>query len=231
MSKPATIKFSRNAQRHKPRAQTAAHALPRKSSEVACHRNIFILAVHPDKWDFREASGDKPAAFLPVTRQIPIAPGVEGVGAGGNAKRLRSSLAEKGNIIIDPNDPRLGPWQDCVAMYPVDDGGNAYVFAGTVPSIRSGGKVRWTPAGDWDDFRAHLVTANIVPPPDDEAMGDLIRIQTKVTGRIRQLVAVSKRPPEDLERATAKLDAMKALLREYQSEDEPETKSTKKGAK
>lgn len=231
MRKPSgTVKFSRNAQRHKPRAHTAAHTLPASSPEVAAHRELFFFAVHPDKWDFREAKGDVPAAFLPLVRRIPLSVGVEGVGANKNAARLRGKQHERGKIIIDPNDPSLGPWQDYIAMYPVDDGGNAYVFAGTVPSIRSGGKVRWTPAPDWDDFRAHLVTEQIVPPPDDDVMGDLIRIQSKIVGRIRQKCVEGKRSEDDLKAAESKLAAMKNLLREYQAEDEAPA-AKKKGAK
>lgn len=226
-SASATVKFSRETKRHKPRAHTAAHTLPASSPEVAAHRELFFFAAHPDKWDFREAKGDVPAAFLPLVRRIPISAGVEGVGANMSPSRLRGKHLERGKILIDPNDPKLGPWQDYIAMYPVDDGGSAYVFVGCVPSIRSGGKVRWTPAPDWDDFRAHLVTEGIVPPPDDDVMGDLIRIQAKIVGRIRQKCVEGKRSEEELKAAEEKLSAMKALLREYQAEDAPPVKGKK----
>lgn len=200
-----------------PRSNVEGKALPfNTDTKNAQHR--FLLSHNPESWDFSDQYG-----FLPVVNQMRLKPGAGNVGADLNPSKLQRDAEERGAIVIHQGDPRLGEWKHYNIEWPVQGGGVCYEFIGAVPTGRPGNRVHWEPSPDWDEFRAHLVTEGIVPPPLDFVMETLIERQAYVVDRIRQKNVEGKRSNDDLKAAEARLDAMRECLASYQTESpEPE---------
>ena len=121
----------------------------------------FVYAVYPRGWEFVEDFG-----FLPQLRKIIAKPGCNGVGSDGRLSKPLASVVEKGGTVVSPEDSRLGDYQHYVRAYDTEFGGKWFVDFCQTATVLPTGEILWgvtTPTA-WNEFRAHIRDAGIVPP-------------------------------------------------------------------
>jgi|APGre2960657404_1045060.scaffolds.fasta_scaffold50816_2 hypothetical protein len=142
-------------------------------------RPRWFYSHFPTGWEFVEGAD---GGFLPILDEQISTAGVNGVRAvldrngrpiGVDDAPLRTGLARKGAVILEPTDHRLGPWKNYVRAYPCVGGGKAWVFAvertpGKVEGVTytilgNGAAVAHDAAALFREFRRWLVDNGIIP--------------------------------------------------------------------
>ena len=189
-------------------------ALP---AEMANHP--FIYAHAPHAWEY-----DSERGFLPSLSEITSKPGINGVGDDGKIARVIGWFHdEKGGILIEPTDDRLGPWKHYVASFPCQGGRKHYCFRDCGFVVLPRGRVIVEDhSAEMRDFRQHIRDSGIVAPMDPVVFDLLMEREGRGLRRLEIEVAGNRRLPEAVVAKRARMDAMRAAWAKMTAAPPPE---------
>ena len=161
----------------------------------------FVYAVFERGWSFDPKAG-KAGEWLPDLRTISATPGANGVRhiyrngkvVGVNMAGALVGVRGKGGTVIQPDDARLGLYQDYVATYPTASGALHHIWSGKNLddgeehgerlTMLSSGEVLWNAKdsnirAEWREFRQVIRDNQVVPPMKAEVYKMKIAQQRK----------------------------------------------------
>lgn len=159
-----------------PQTAKVDNGLPRCEHVKA---NAPFTLVHHHCWTYTQnekVPGFEEGAWLPDTGTIRHEPGANGVTKSGNPAAAILGAQTKGSIPILNGDRRLGEYANYLGSYDVKGGGTMYVLQGVRYALVRGGRAAIpTPDLKWIyAFRQQLQTSGIVPPMQEEYLGERI---------------------------------------------------------
>ena len=188
-------------------AQTAtlgAAALPaRKARQL--HR--WLWKHHPKRWSFHADTRE----WLPRLGQLKFDAGQMNVLENGNIGLALATAQSHGWVIIQPDDPRLGPYANYMQELPVDNGRKAYAPSWRKYALEGGMVFEDTDKEQMRAFLRHLVVSGIVGDISPNIKSYHTR---RYEGRVHKAEAASAAQPHNgilmlqAQRQRATLDAM-----------------------
>lgn len=178
----------------------------------------FLFVHYPIGWEYHDTAG-----FLPSLSAIVARPGVNGVGKDGNLSRAIGGSIQKGGIVVQTDDPRLGDWLDYVTTYPTRGGGRHYCFKGVGYVILPGGRVSTVddPAADVA-FRSHLRDAGMVHPLSHAVYQMILEIEQVGLARLEKRVNANPHLAEKLAAKRTRITAIHAAWAQIENAVVPE---------
>lgn len=138
----------------------------------------FNFVHYPSSWAWSALYG-----FVPKLCEITHKAGANGVAekvVGGKVVGVDVNLAwagsmQKGGLILNPSDPRLGKWMGFLKKTPCDGGGFRYSFVGAGYVRLANNTVNISEVGEpYQEFLAYLRDNGLVHPIDEQAVRLLI---------------------------------------------------------
>ena len=173
----------------------------------AKYANYRFLFVHyPKGWGFNEADG-----FMPELSEIVAMPGANGIGDDGKLSKAIGGSVQKGGVIINPQDGRLGEWVNYVASYPCRNGRKHYCFKSVEFDILSDGDVKQRDTSkDYRRFLAHIRDGGFIAPMSEAVYNGLLEVEGR--GLERCIKAASNNPHRapQVEAKQKRIEAMRA---------------------
>lgn len=140
----------------------------------------FLYVAYPNGWEWDTEN----KRMLPCLSEIRIKAGVNGISDDLSPHRAVGSSRQKGGIIIEPTDRRLGDYMHFVTRYktgagkPIRQVGWHYCFrSASFEMLANGRAAPVDGSADFRAFRAHLVSAGIVPPISGPEINTLLGIE------------------------------------------------------
>ncbi len=199
----------------KPYQVQADQAERRLPKGWANHR--FVYVHYPEAWSFDEGSG-----FLPDLSTIVAKPGVNGVGKDGTLNKPIAGSLDKGGLVINATDPRLGPWKNYVGAYDCVDGKH-WCFIKTEFTILPGGRVKPIDrSNEFRAFRAYLRDAQLVHPLSEPVYNQLVEIERQRLKRAGNDAARNPHLRAKYEAQEARIAAMAKAWAAYTGADSDE---------
>lgn len=204
---------SSEAVQYQPQARAQGHALPAQEA-----RPKFTLVHFTEGgWDY-DARLD---AFIPRPAEIFHVPGVNGIAEDGDPSPALNDCRQRGGVVIDQLDPRLGKFRGYLVGYPCEGGGMAWTFRKSKGPIRTAqGRCVWPKTSDWDDFCLHLVKSGIVERMPVWVWASLEQRQASVAAQKQAIADRDANRIGAAKAAWAKLDKMRAAWARYNGETE-----------
>lgn len=122
----------------------------------------FIYIHYPKSWIY-----DLERGFLPDITKIIARPGLCNVRRDGNMTLALAQVREKGGVILDPKDERLGQYMDYVHFYPIRGGGKYYVDFNKAATVLPNDEIIWNKSelrDSWYDFLLYVRGTTLVRP-------------------------------------------------------------------
>lgn len=198
-----------------PFAPAASQDESRLPAKYANHKFVFVH--YPSGWSWVDGFG-----FLPDLSRIVAMPGVNGVSRDGKANKATAGSIEKGGLVINTMDPRLGKWRPYIGSYDCRNGGKHWCFIRQGFTILPGGNVREDDASAaFNEFRQHLMDAGICYPMDEVVYNEKLEIEKTAIERIARDAEKNPHRLAKYEARVARRDAMVAWWRERNGESAP----------
>ena len=167
----------------------------------------FVYIHYPQSWEWNVGT----ASFLPKPKRIMAKPGCNGVTKNGDLPPAIVAVQQKGGVYINPNDQRLGEFEGYVSYYPTENGAKWFVDWCTEATVLSTGQIVWrAQEGEWDRFRAHLVSCGIVEPMRVEIYEKLEDAQSERVDRLLNRLDRNPHLKVKLDKAQQTLEDMRA---------------------
>jgi hypothetical protein len=188
-----------------PQADTDGRKLPAKFTN---HR--FVYVHYASGWSWVPGLG-----FLPDLSTIVAKPGVNGVDITGRLNKPSAGALQKGGMVINPVDPRLGPWRGYLGSFDTVNGKHwCFIRAGF--TILPGGNVKERDcSADYHAFLQHLMTANMVHPMDQVVYNERIEIEDRKIERLARAAAENPHKKGRYEAAMKTREEMVAWWAKY----------------
>jgi len=150
----------------------------------------FLFRHHPFRFMFVDGE------WLPLLGKLRIDPGVDGVTTGGGIDLAVAGGMRRGWQVIQPSDPRLGPYQDYLVAYPHEAGGSTHLDPFQKVSVEAGRLFVDEGGEEYYKFLRHLISSGIVAP----ITPNIVKVKTReVERRIERLQgAVSLNPANQI---------------------------------
>jgi hypothetical protein len=203
------------------------------------HGARFLYVHYAFGWEF--VDDDKVLSdgngWLPVLSEIKGVAGANGVVEDGKRVIMTKAVAaamEKGGIVIDPKDPRLGPYQHYVCSYDLRGGGKYFVNSFQEATVLPTDVVLWNGddvAPEWNKFRAHL-RDHILEPMMPEVYKQKLDVERQLLTSLEDRAASASILEGRAKRQAHRIAKAEAAWAAWQSKIEPEpTKPAKKPSK
>ena len=177
-------------------------------TELPIKRNEKFILTHSDSQWFHTTAG-----WLPQLSEVPLKPGANGI-TGMDHKRDPSAflgaMMRSGGVVINPRDPRLGPYKNYVRSYPCKGGAKYYVLPWMRPEVLNN-RVSWiTDSKGHYGFLQYLVDQGLIEDMKPIALRRALEVQEKRIENLERRVATPTGGVllHRLEAAKAKRDAM-----------------------
>lgn len=209
---------------------------------------LYVYIHYPQGWEFvdRPIPGGKDGeiyGWLPQPQKATAHPGVNGVkdpGRGNPMTRQHmasqmAGLAAKGARILEPDDPRLGPYRYYDAYYDTSNGGRWYVEPGEAFTVLPHGKI--LPNSDqvidpFTEFRRYLrdEAPDMIHPLMREYYDQFIGRELERLARCEAAAGVTPGLAYKVERQQARIAAMTAAYDAYGASLQERAEAVREGA-
>jgi len=182
----------------------------------------FVYVVYPRGWEFIEGFG-----FLPRLKRVLAKPGVNGVDSRGRLSKALAGVVEKGGVVVQPSDERLGEYKGYVQYYETTDGRKWYCDFCTTVTVLPNGEVFWglTTPNARNEFRAFLRENNIVPMLVPEVFEVLVSKEEKRLEEIGKKVLGNPAIQAKYDEKVRQIDSMRSW---WDNRNKSVAKKTKK---
>ncbi len=175
----------------------------------------FVFTHYPAGWSFSLTLG-----FLPDLNTIVAKKGVNGVGEDGRMNKPIAGSIQKGGIVINPADGRLGKWRDYVASYDTVNGKH-WCFKACRFTILPGGRVHQNDnAAEFAEFRRHLLDVGMCHALEESVYNELREVERKRLERLGKEAAKNPHMKAAYEERIEYGRAMEAAWRLYTGADQ-----------
>ena len=179
----------------------------------------FVYVHFPKSWIY-----DVDRGFLPDLTKMIARPGLSGVKKDGSMTLALANVREKGGVVLDPKDERLGPYLDYVHFYPIRGGGKYYVDFNKAATVLPNDEIIWNKSElreTWYEFLEFVRGTTLVRPMIREIY---LAIREKELDKLNGLLSRFDRNPHlkhRIELAEARLAGMDKHWQEYSQEFAP----------
>lgn len=178
------------------------------------HRFVFVH--YPTGRTFSEEHG-----FIPELSTIVAKPGVNGVGKDGRLNKPIAGSIQKGGIVINPNDARLGEWVNYVASYDTVNGKH-WCFKAETFSILPGGRVaQGDNSAKFIAFRKQIDAAGMCHPMEEAVYNELREVERRACERLGKEAAKNPHMKAAYDARVGRMAAMDAAWRKLAGLDAP----------
>ena len=150
----------------------------------------FVYIHYPKSWVY-----DVDRGFLPDITKVIARPGLNGVKKDGSMSLALATVRERGGVVLDPKDERLGKYQDYVHFYPIRGGGKYYVDFNKAATVLPNDEIIWNKSEQrpaWHDFLMFLRGTTLVRPMIKEIY---MSIREKEVNKLNSLAGRYDRNP------------------------------------
>ena len=173
----------------------------------------FVYCHFPKSWIYDVTRG-----FLPDLTKMIARPGLSGVKKDGSMTLALANVREKGGVVLDPKDERLGPFMNYVHFYPIRGGGKYYVDFNKAATVLPNDEIIWNKSElreTWYEFLEFVRGTTLVRPMIREIY---LAIREKEIDKLNGLLSRFDRNPHlkhRIELAEARLAGMEKHWQEY----------------
>lgn len=154
-------------------------------------------------------SYDLEHGFLPELSEIQQKPGVNGIGDDLKPNRAIAGSMAKGGVVIQHDQPNLGPWLNYLDRYPCRGGGFHYCFKGSqYHLLPNGGAAPQNTADTFIAFRVYLRDQGLVRTLSWPVY---TQMREREGLRLTRLVKAAAKAPYMEEQVTAQRARIKAM--------------------
>lgn len=194
-----------------PQADQDERRLPQKYTNQR-----FVYVHYPAGWSFDPVLG-----FLPDLNTIVAKKGVNGVGEDGRMNKPIAGSIQKGGIVINPADRRLGEWHNYVGSYDTVNGKH-WCFKACRFTILPGGNVSQNDnSAEFAAFRKHILDAGMCNSLEEPVFNELREIERKRLERAGKEAAKNPHLKAAYEARIEVGRAMDAWWAKYTGADQP----------
>lgn len=200
------------------------------------HNEPFLFVHMPTHWELVTVDGEP--MWLPRVGQQPLARGANGIE--GDAKHRDPSVyaakfKRKGGTVIEPDDQRLGPYQNYVLEVECQErDGSVGTFHHTEfeeLNVIGGRTIPKHNAEAYQAFQLHLLTAGIVKPMSEVVLDVKVDGQERRVQNQRRRAGANKHLAGDMEDSMSVLEAMRPAWEKQFGTKPQAKKAPKKEAK
>lgn len=182
---------------------------------------VWNYCHYPMSWTFKDGE------WLPELTQLSFRKGLNGQGEDGDYRMPKMHAMNKGGVVIEPGNPRLGKHRGYLVTVPAflkdtQSPGRFYCSKWETPTVLGNRTVKWrTDTVGYREFLLHLVDSGIIEPISRIAIEAKI---DELSGRIDHLMSMPQNPLSDLtiERLKKDLEGMTKSLDSYEDEYQPQ---------
>lgn len=195
-------------------AETVSETRARVPADVLNLR--WVYAHFPMAWEFRAGE------WIPELTQISFRKGLNGQGEDSNFNPHKQHIINKGGVVIEQSNPRLGAYKNYRRAYPAFNSqtkqvGTFFASMFETPTVIGNRHAKWSlDTKGYADFRAYLVKKGIIEPIDasvieakiDERRGLVEHLKSLSANQLRsERIAALEKTIEEMEASLAALDS------------------------